>query len=109
VAEEKVDRSAIWTPEKREEQRKKLKEYYQSHEGPMAGRHMTDESRQKMKDAREQMEVKGHCKRCGRPLYSEDAVKLGYGPECFEKVLEETENGYDVEQLLKRREELTNG
>jgi hypothetical protein len=27
-----------------------------------------------------------HCQRCGKPLKSEESKKLGFGPNCFQKI-----------------------
>ena len=39
-------------------------------------------------DINQQIVTMGVCRRCGRPLKSDEALELGYGKECLNKAME---------------------
>jgi len=75
-----VDRRAAWTPEKRRALSEKLKEYYKTHDSPMKGRKLSDETKEKIRQAALNREPRGTCAECGRNLYSDESVARGVGP-----------------------------
>lgn len=44
-----------------------------------------DEYRSKIEELTEQIIASGACRRCGRPLKTEEARAIGYGKECQTK------------------------
>ena len=82
----RATQAAAWTPEKREKMRRTMLEYYKKHDGPMKGRKLSEETKEKIRDIALNREVKGNCIVCGRPLSDDHSVVEGIGPLCKAKM-----------------------
>ena len=87
----KAPQAAAWTPEKREKMRQKMKEYYETHDGPLLGKNLSEETKEKIREAALEREVVAHCIVCGRGLSPGPSAEKGIGPLCEAKMAQEEE------------------
>lgn len=97
-----------WTAEQKREHAERMREYWKTHQHPRIGQPMAVETKELQREAqdRSRWEQKGHCKRCGGPLFSDESADLGYGPDCLAFAVEEGTIVYD--KYAKTVTEVTN-
>jgi len=78
----KSKQKEAWTPEMREAMAQKMRDYYADKPGPMTGRKLSDESKDKIRQKALEREPIALCVVCGRPLSTTDSVRRGVGPLC---------------------------
>jgi RNA polymerase-binding transcription factor DksA len=86
-----------WTPEQKKAQAQAMKDYWEKHPHPRRGQTATPETLelQRISQDRVRWEIRGYCKRCGDPIYSERTAELRYGPNCLKRAVAEGLVTYD--------------
>lgn len=78
---------AAWNPEKRAALKAKLEQYYETHDHPMKGKNLSDETKERIRAALKGRTPLATCEVCGRPLSEHTSVENGVGPICATKKL----------------------
>jgi hypothetical protein len=86
-----------WTPEQKKAQAQAMKEYWKTHPHPRKGQIATRETLDLQRDSQDRVrwEIKGYCKRCGDPVFTQQSADLGYGPDCLRRAIDEGVIAYD--------------
>lgn len=78
-----------WSPEQKEVQAAKMRRHWELHDHPRAGAEHKPETKEKLRRAYFERNVKGFCLRCGLALVKEEHAAIGLGPTCLANSLED--------------------
>jgi pantothenate kinase len=86
-----------WTTEQKQAQAEAMREYWKQNPHPRKGFTASFDTLELQREMQElaRHDLKAYCKRCGDPLYSQTSARIGYGPDCLQRSIDEGLLTYD--------------